>query len=234
MGGSFAQVFSVTERSSGNCFALKEIALSKMSAADVQQEIDIHRSLVHLHVLRCFESFEDFGNVLVLLELADGDLYHHMQKEKRLQEDQAARLFSETSSALHYIHLKGLMHRDIKPENILLDSELSAKIGDFGCCTEVSGDKTQECGTPAYFAPEMCAGNIYDHRIDVWAMGILLYEMLVGHSPFSSAITELETKKRILKMDFGYGAWFNVPGPTQALLKQILTRDPNDRLSLLD
>merc|ERR1712139_322042 len=93
---------------------------------------------------------------------------------------------------------------------------------------------TKTCGTPAYFAPEMCAGLVYDHRIDVWAMGILLYEMLVGDSPFSSAITELETTKRVLKMDFGYGAWMNVPGPTQVLLKKILTKDPAERLTLLD
>jgi len=232
--GSFAQVYSVIERSSSREFALKEIALNKMCAVEIQQEVDIHRSLDHPHVLHCFESFAEFGNVFVLLELAEGDLYHHMQNEKRLKEDEAAKLFSETASALHYIHAKGLMHRDMKPENILLDSKHSAKIGDFGCCTEVSGNKTKECGTPAYFAPEMCAGNGYDHRVDVWAMGILLYEMLVGHSPFSSAITELETKKRIMKMDFGYGAWFNVPVLTQALLKLILTKDPDDRLSLLD
>jgi hypothetical protein len=233
--GSYAQVYSVIERSNSQKFALKEIELRKMCAAEIQQEVDIHRSLDHPHVLRCFESFEEFGNVYVLLELAEGgDLYHHMQDAKRLKEDEAAKLFSETASALHYIHFKGLMHRDMKPENILLDAKRSAKIGDFGCCTAVAGKKTQECGTPAYFAPEMCAGHGYDHRVDVWAMGILLYEMLVGHSPFSSALTELETKKRILKMDFGYGAWFHVPVPTQALLKLIMTKDPDERLSLLD
>merc|ERR1712032_1129266 len=154
--------------------------------------------------------------------------------EKRLAEPEAARLCSEVASGLSYLHGRGLMHRDIKPENIMLDAKGSAKIADFGCCTESAGNKTLECGTQAYFAPEMIEGAGYDQRVDVWALGILLYEMLVGHSPFSSAVTERETKKRIMSMEFGSGAWFIVPLAARTLIKLLLTRSPSERLELLD
>ena len=126
------------------------------------------------------------------------------------------------------------MHRDLKSENILLDAELHPKIGDFGWSTHYGTLETLECGSPAYFAPEMVSGEGYDYRVDVWALGILLYEMLVGYSPFSSALTEKKTKERILKMDFGYGAWCNVPGAVQPLIQGLLRRDPAERLATRD
>jgi len=239
--GSFGVVHKVEESTSKQQYALKEISISRLRDDDhrgqVQQEVDIHKSLSHPHVLRCYESFEGHGVVLILLELAEGgELHKHMQKENVLKEDEAARFFAEVASGLHYLHIRGVVHRDMKPENILLDCSRCAKIADFGCCTMVSSTKdTLVCGSPAYLSPEMVAEVGYDHRVDIWAVGILLYEMLVGHSPFSSALTETETKKRILNYrdgEFGYGGWMNVPVPAQPLLRDLLRKDPSERLPL--
>merc|ERR1711862_941226 len=136
--------------------------------------------------------------------------------------------------AVHYLHLVGVMHRDLKPENILLDGRRNAKIADFGWCARLGTFQNKECGSPFYFAPEMVAGAGYDQRVDIWALGILLYEMIVGYSPFSAALTGVETKRRIAKMDFGYGVWCNVPTPVQPLIKHLLCKDPNERPLLLE
>lgn len=230
--GAFATVYSVTDRGTQEVFALKEIFLDKMPTEQVQKEVSIHKTLQHPHILRCYDSFETLSALCVLLELAVSDLYHFMRDRGHPAENVAARLFAESISALHYLHVRGLMHRDIKPENILLDSQDRAKLGDFGCCTEIAGTHIEASGTVAYMSPEMAQGQEYDHRVDVWAMGFLLYEMLLGYSPFSTAGTELETKRRIINMQFDYGGGFN-PG-SRALLQQILKKDPEERLTLLD
>jgi len=236
--GSFATVHRVMEKGSERKFAFKEIDSSKLVDPtfkdQIQAEVRIHLSLAHPHVLRCFQHFEEFGNIYILLELCEGgDLYEHMQRRNILEELEAAQFFSQVVLGLHYVHLKGIMHRDIKPENIFLDKSRNVKIGDFGWSARISPKQTRECGSPAYFSPEMVAGEPYDHRVDIWAVGILLYEMLTGHSPFSSALTEVETKKQILRMDLA-GAWSRIPGIVQPLLKLILCRDPDRRLPALD
>jgi len=238
--GSFATVHRVVETASQRNFALKELTSWRHCDAafkqQLQREADIHSSLEHPHVLRCYEAFEDAGTLFLLLELAEGgDLYRYMQSEKVLKECEAARLFTEVAAAVHYLHLQaGVMHRDLKPENILLDIHHHAKLADLGWCARVSDRQSQECGSPAYFAPEMVEGSGYDERVDVWALGILLYEMLVGHSPFSSALTETETKRRILQMDLGLGAWSGLLAAAQPLLGQLLCREPSKRLPLLE
>lgn len=247
--GSFAVVHKVVETAvsarespqfaSRRNFALKEINLSRLRSealrSQAEQEASIHPGLNHPHVLRCFETFEIGTTLFLLLELAEGGVFwKFMRARKVLKEAEAARFYSEVAQGVHYLHLVGVMHRDLKPENILLDAQQHAKIADFGWSCRVASNLTTECGTPAYLAPEMVAKESYNKQVDVWALGILLYEMLVGYSPFSSALTESEIRRRIVKMDFGYGAWFNVPAAAQPLIRNLLQRNPDDRPKVLD
>jgi len=197
-------------------------------------EITIHKKLKHKNILECYDSFDENGNVYLLLELAQGDLHHLLQKDKTLKDVDAARVFAEVASGVHYMHLEDVMHRDLKPENVMLDGNNTAKIADFGECALASVPSTKECGSPAYFAPEMAAGLEYNFKVDTWALGILLYEMLVGCWPFNQAFTIKETKNKIISMDYSYGAWSPVPAPAQPLLRLILRKDPSDRPTLLE
>lgn len=236
--GSFATVHEVAERTSRRRFALKEVAAWRLSDAafseQIRREATTHASLRHPHVLRCYCSFNDeLGSLFMLQEVVEGgDLYRLMRSERTLEEGRAARLFAELCSAVRYLHAAGVMHRDLKPENILLDTAGCAKLADFGWCASMATRQTLECGSPAYFAPEMVDGHGYDEKVDHWALGILLYEMLVGHSPFSLALTEMETKRRVAKMDFEPGAWANVPAAAQPLIQALLRRAADERLSL--
>jgi len=238
--GGFAKVHKAMEKGTGRLFALKEIDGSKVADPTYRERIDAevetHISLDHPHVLRCHGHFEEKGNVFLVLELAEGgELYRHMKKTGPMPEPDAARLFSEVTAGVAYLHGRGIIHRDLKPENILLDGSQRAKIADFGWCADLkAGSRTTFCGTPCMLAPEMVAGGGYDRSVDVWALGVLLFEMLAGFSPFESAEPgDLKgTCERIIKLDFGYGAWTAVPQTAAPLVRGILKKDPKDRLTL--
>ena len=92
----------------------------------------------------------------------------------------------QTCSALEYCHNRKIVHRDLKPENILIDKKFNVKLCDFGWCMElgVEAGRKSMCGTNEYMAPEVLANQIQDYRVDIWAMGILLYEMIHKKAPF--------------------------------------------------
>jgi len=235
--GSFGTVFEVDH--SGRRCALKEIGVSKLRddshRQQIQQEVEIHRGLSHPHVLCCYESLEVFGVYFVLLELcAGGELYEYMQKQGVLQVSEAVSLWTEMTNGVIYLHSQGVMHRDIKPENVLLDENHHAKLCDFGFVARIpkTGLCFQECGSLAYMSPEMVLASGYDQRVDVWALGIMFFEMFTGLSPFKSAFTEKETRRKIGDMDWCEEAWARVPGAAHPLIKSLLRRSLEERCSL--
>jgi serine/threonine protein kinase len=102
-----------------------------------------------------------------------------------LPEKESFKYFIQVTAAVQFLHSIGLAHRDIKPENILLDEDRNVKLCDFGWCVDVSkGERMTFCGTYEYMAPEIVDEKYYDYSIDVWSLGVLLYEMIHGFSPF--------------------------------------------------
>jgi len=121
--------------------------------------------------------------VYFLLEYAsNGCLFYYIHCKEGLPELLALRFFYQTSLAVQYLHSLNLIHRDIKPENILLDEDFNAKMCDFGwsCYLEDDDYRTSVCGTYEYMSPEILGSRYHTNKIDIWCMGILLYEMLHG------------------------------------------------------
>ncbi|KAE9421619.1 hypothetical protein Angca_006369, partial [Angiostrongylus cantonensis] len=150
----------------------------------VKREIEIQYHLKHPNILRLKGYFHDQQRVYIILEFAEGgELHGRMKKKGKLDEHEAAKYVRQLADGLSYCHAKRVIHRDIKPENILLDR--NRNIADFGWAVVSSHSRRETiCGTLDYLPPEMINGDTHDHTVDNWAIGILLYEMLVGRPPF--------------------------------------------------
>ncbi|CAD6930774.1 unnamed protein product [Tilletia controversa] len=201
----------------------------------LRREIEIQMNLRHPHVLRLHGYFHDPGRVFLMLEFAGkGELYRYLGKvpDRRLPEWQAATYTAQLSDALIYLHSKHVIHRDIKPENLLLGIRGELKIADFGWSVHApSNARTTLCGTLDYLPPEMIGGKLHGHWVDLWALGVLIFEFLEGGPPFEEyGMPATATYKRIERRQFVMPKYFS---PEAAkLIDQLLQTEPTKRLPL--
>jgi len=114
-----------------------------------------------------------------------GTLYHAIRLNNGLDELSSFKYFIQVVSAVHFLHENNLIHRDLKPENILINENDEIKLCDFGWCVELKvGHRVTFCGTFEYMAPEQIKELPYNHAVDIWSLGVLLYELTHGYSPF--------------------------------------------------
>lgn len=240
--GMYGSVFVAQEKRSLYKIALKivdkELLLSQQNGAQVchsiKREIEIQSHLRHRNVLRLFGFFHDEQRVYIMLELAsNGDLFDALeQRGGRFSEPEAATYVCELADALHYCHSLNVMHRDIKPENIMLGPRGELKLADFGCAVHSAQGRQRQTfrGTKDYVAPEMVAGQ-HSLAVDVWALGVLTYEMLCGIA-CPDDDDECTTFERIRQRDFKFPT--DLSTDARKLITQLLAVDPAERMTLRD
>ncbi|EYE97314.1 aurora family serine/threonine-protein kinase [Aspergillus ruber CBS 135680] len=236
--GKFGRVYLAKERSSGFVCALKVLHKSELQQGGVQKqvrrEIEIQSNLRHPNVLRLYGHFHDSKRIFLILEFAGrGELYKHLRKEHRFPEWKAAHYVAQMAAALKYLHKKHVMHRDIKPENILVGIHGEIKISDFGWSVHAPNNRRQTmCGTLDYLPPEMLKpgsqDNYYNEKVDLWSLGVLTYEFLVGEAPFED--TPVMTQRRIARADMNVPSF--VSPEARDLIKRLLVLDPEKRITL--
>ena len=207
--GKFGRVYLARERESGFICALKVLHKNELKAnrveKQVQREIEIQTHLRHPNVLQLYGHFHDRNRIFLILEFAGkGELYKHLRKQNRFPEPQAAQYIAQMACALQYLHRKNVIHRDIKPENILMGMYGEIKISDFGWSVHAPGNRrTTLCGTLDYLPPEMVNPKVsnyaYDRKVDLWSLGVLAFEFLVGEAPFEDVVHI--THRRIARAD---------------------------------
>jgi TolB-like protein len=170
-----------------------------------QREIRMAARLQHPHILTVLDSGEADGRLWFTMPFVQGEsLRDRLNKEKQLPVEDALRIAREAADALDYAHQQGIVHRDIKPENILLAGR-HALVADFGIARALDaggGEKLTETGmavgTPAYMSPEQAGGERdLDGRTDIYSLGVVLYEMLAGETPFSGATIQAMIARRL-------------------------------------
>ncbi|KAI0106280.1 serine/threonine-protein kinase [Nemania sp. FL0031] len=236
--GKFGRVYLARERHSGYICALKVLHKNEIQQGGVEKqvcrEIEIQSHLRHPNILQLYGHFHDTKRIILILEFAGkGELYKHLQKARRFPEWRSAQYIAQMVSALQYLHRKHIIHRDIKPENILVGVHGEIKMSDFGWSVHApSSRRRTKCGTLDYLPPEMVdprrQGQFYDEKVDLWALGVLTYEFLVGQAPFEDTL--VMTQRRIAKADMKIPAF--VSPEAKDLIKRLLVTDPDQRIPL--
>jgi aurora kinase len=232
--GKFGRVYLVKERKSGYVCALKVLHINEIRQGGVEKqvrrEIEIQSNLRHPNILQLHGHFHDSKRIFLILEFAGkGEMYKHLQRETRFPEWKAAHYIAQMASALKYLHKKHVMHRDIKPENILLGIHGELKISDFGWSVHAPGNRRKtQCGTIDYLPPEIVNRDWYTEKVDLWALGVLMFELLTGTAPFEDTLPM--TYRRIVRCEMTIPSF--VSREAKDLIKGLLMVDPEKRMPL--
>ncbi|EDL31333.1 mCG116173, isoform CRA_a [Mus musculus] len=233
--GKFGRVYLARLKENHFIVALKVLFKSEIEKEGLEhqlrREVEIQAHLQHRNILRLYNYFYDDTRIYLILEYAPGgELYKELQRHQKLDQQRTATIIQELSDALTYCHEKKVIHRDIKPENLLLGLNGEVKISDFGWSVHTPSLRRKTmCGTLDYLPPEMIAQKPYNEMVDLWCIGVLCYELLVGKPPFESS-TSSETYRRIRQVDFKFPS--SVPAGAQDLISKLLRYHPSERLSL--
>ncbi|XP_035237906.1 protein kinase C delta type-like isoform X1 [Anguilla anguilla] len=237
--GSFGKVLLAELKGRGEYFAVKALKKDVVLMDD-----DVECTMVEKRVLalawdnpfltHLYSTFQTKEHLFFVMEyLNGGDLMFHIQEKGRFDLYRATFYSAEIVCGLQFLHSKGIIYRDLKLDNVMLDRDGHIKIADFGMCKEnVFGDNraTTFCGTPDYIAPEILLGQKYTFSVDWWSFGVLLYEMLIGQSPFHG--DDEDELFESIRMDTPhYPRW--ITKESKDLLEKLFERDSTRRLGVI-
>ena len=238
--GSYGKVYLVRHKKTKAEFALKIInKLDKINQEEksyFNREIEIMYKLNHPNIVKLYGHFEDNKNCYILMQyIPNGSAYDLIPKNGKKQENfqLVASIMKDLINAIYYLHNMNprIIHRDIKPENILLDENNKPYLIDFGWSNYIINNRRRYsvCGTPFYLSPEMVNETGHDEKVDIWCIGVLLYELTTGKVPFEGTNID-EVRNSICSLNINWP--LNINPDAKDLIIKILKENPNNRLTI--
>jgi tRNA A-37 threonylcarbamoyl transferase component Bud32 len=247
--GAFAEVRLCTHRETRKLFAAKIVDKERFSEncpsardASYLDEIKILKRLRHRNIVSVEDVFESEKYLTMILQYVEGgDLFDKIIELSRYTESDAKIVFKQMLDGLTYLHENNIAHRDLKPENYLVlsrESDVHIVMADFGLAKVYQTDDNimeTMCGTPQYLAPElviqMRSGKItgYTNAVDMWALGVILFVLLSGHTPFNPKDFDKIINARF---SFSHGLWKTISAEAKDLITRLLARNPDERLTV--
>ncbi|KAL4490899.1 hypothetical protein ABPG72_008635 [Tetrahymena utriculariae] len=235
--GGFSEVYLARRKDNGQFVALK--AIKKKTLIKKRRKLYVYNeknTMIALKdnpfIVKFFFAFQTREKLIFVLEYCPGgELFYHLNQERRFKEEQAGILFAQILEGIEFLHSKNIIYRDLKPENILLDMNGYVKLADFGL-SKVLKSKDQLnytfCGSHEYMAPEMIQKKGHTFAVDYYSLGVLLYELVAGIPPFSSDNkTDLLEKALTKEVKFPPKQFSS---QLQDFIKQLMIKDPSKRL----
>ena len=237
--GGYGQVFLSKHVYSKKEYAIKQIDTTDFSNEDlynISREHLILRSMLHKNVIRCHDSFAHNNKFYTVMDFAEGGELTLLLKDKgALSEDETKKIFKQIYEAVCYIHSQNIIHRDLKPNNILfLDKERTqVVIIDFGISGMANGNQREKikAGTTSFLPPEIASGEEFssNQKLDIWAMGIILYLMVEGSYPFDGKNTK-EIITSILRNRLEFNKKIKISQPLKTLIGGMLEKNYRFRI----
>lgn len=188
--GGFGRVWKVEHKRNKCCFALKEMqklrVVSKRSVHSVMNERKLLATLKHPFIVNMHYAFQDRENLYLVLDyLKGGDLRFHLSRSRTFSETQTRFFAACIILSLEYLHSNNVIHRDIKPENLVIDGNGYLCVTDFGIARLWSAENAKDTsGTPGYMAPEVLCRQNHGYSVDYFALGVIVYEIMMGRRPY--------------------------------------------------
>ena len=234
--GGMGQVYRAVHTQIGRVVAIK--VLRDKSTRFMQRffnEARIQAGLRHENIAALYDYFEFNGQPCIIMEYVDGQtVQERIQAHGRLDPQEAIAIFHQTAAAIAYLHEQKIIHRDIKPNNIKISSHGEVKLLDFGIAKDPASPQLTRygslIGTQGYLSPEQIQSKTVDVRSDVWSLGILFYEMLIGQLPFN-AETPVDLAGKICTATYTSPSSLDpaIPYEVDAIIAKCLQKKPSHR-----
>ncbi|KAI9500660.1 Serine/threonine-protein kinase 36 [Coemansia spiralis] len=235
--GQYGKVYKALHRRSGVMVAMKIISKINRKRVEIEtyrEEMRLLQQLDHPHIIRLIEYFETSTEIYIVTELCKCDLLVYLKRSGGfLRLEEVRGIAHQLVAALQYLHSMGVVHHDIKLPNALIGYDGRVKLCDLGLATQLSKDGRPIYvralkGTPLYMAPEMLRKSRYTNKADLWSLGVVIYELYVGKTPFRTS-TLADLKYNIMEEDIIWPK--QIPSQLKVFLAGLLQRDQGKRTS---